>query len=556
MSFDADVCIVGAGAGGAVAAWALTRQNLRVLLLEAGPRFDPSRYPTHHPGWENTLSPFQAVSTRPEHLSYESPEGEVLDPEFGHLASQTPTAFSRLPPQRRRPFYYSRAIGVGGSTLHYQAESHRFPAHAFRMRSERGVGADWPLGYDDLAPYYERVEHLLGVAGDPANPFKPARGPYPYPAHPLAASSRALADAARGLGWQALANPVAILSSPRGDRPACHYCNGCTRGCAVRAKGSVDVAVIPEAERSGRLEIVTNFNATTLEHDADGKISAVIGFDGEGRQQRHSARAFVLAAGAIDTPRILLNSSGGAHPDGIGNQHGQVGRHLMELLFVIRRALFDRPLETYAGIPIDSRIWDFNGAAGGAAGPAGFVLGQECDVFLGPVGYALEAVEGFGPGHREAMLRHFGAAISLLGVAEQLPRADNRVTLAEAKDRFGLPLARVETALDRSDLESLSGMSQRLGELAEAGGLELIGQVTAYDTPNATHVGGTCRMGGDPRESVVDAFGSVHGVSNLVVADASVLVTQGAGDSPALTIQALALRSAEALAERARRWEA
>ena len=209
MSFDADVCIVGAGAGGAVAAWALTRQNLRVVLLEAGPRFDPAEYGTHRLDWENRPSPFQVVSTAPERLSYESREGEVLDPEFGHLASRTPTAMSRRPPRRRRPFYYSRAIGVGGSTLHYQGEAHRFPAHAFRMRSERGVGADWPLGYDDLAPDYERIEHLLGVAGDPVNPFKPARGPYPYPAHPLAAGSRVLSDAARGLGEQAGETPDA-----------------------------------------------------------------------------------------------------------------------------------------------------------------------------------------------------------------------------------------------------------------------------------------------------------------------------------------------------------
>jgi choline dehydrogenase-like flavoprotein len=552
VSDDADVCVVGAGAGGAVAAWALTRLGLSVRLLEVGPRYAPDRYGTHRQDWELTPSPFERVSRDPGERSYESPPGPSLDPDFAHLSSESPTGFARRRRRRRRDFVYSHAIGVGGSTLHYQGEAHRFPAHAFRMRSERGVAADWPLAYEDLAPYYERVEELLGVAGDPANPFKPARGPYPYPAHPLSAASRRLGEAAHALGWELLPNPLAILPRPRPGREACHYCNGCVRGCAVGAKGSVDVAVIPEAERTGRLRLVTGFRAGALEHGPDGRITAVLGFDEEGREQRHRARAFVLAAGAIETPRLLLNSAGGAHPAGVGNAQDQVGRNLMELLYVVRRGLFDRPYETYAGVPIDSRVWDFNGA--NSDGP-GFVLGPACGVFEGPVGYALEGVEGFGAEHRAAMRRHFGAGISVFGIAEQLPRPENRVILGKDSDAFGRPLARVETGPDRADLEVLSGMLERVDELTQAAGLEPVGLVTAYDAPSATHVGGTCRMGSDPIDSVVDAFGRVHGVPNLVIADASVLVTQGAGDSPSLTIQALALRSAEALVERSRRGE-
>jgi choline dehydrogenase-like flavoprotein len=555
VSADADVCVVGAGAGGAVAAWALTRLGVSVLLLEAGPRFTPADYATHRQDWELTPSAFARVSRNPDQTSYESPMGERLDPEFEHLTSRSPTLFARPRRKRRLDFHYSRAIGVGGTTLHYQGEAHRFPAHAFRTRSERGVAADWPLAYEDLAPHYERLEQLIGVAGDPGNPFKPARAPYPYPSHPLSAASLRIAEGARALGWRLLPNALAILPRPRPERQACHYCNGCVRGCGVGAKGSVDVAVLPEAERSGRLRLVTGFRTGALEHDADGRISGVLGFDEAGQEQRYRARAFVLATGAIETPRILLNSAGGAHPIGVGNDHDQVGRNLMELLYVYWSGLFDRSLETYAGVPIDSRVWDFNGAAGEGDGPAGFVLGPTCGAFEGPVGHALEGAEGFGSEHRAAMRRGFGAGMTLFGIAEQLPRPENRVTLGGRKDGFGLPLARVETRLDGTDLEVLSRMHQRLVELSEATGLESVGQVTAYDTPNATHVGGTCRMGSDPRESVVDAFGRVHGVPNLVIGDASVLVTQGAGDSPSLTIQALALRAAEALAERARRGE-
>jgi choline dehydrogenase-like flavoprotein len=555
---EVDVLVVGAGAGGAVAAWALVQQGVRVTLLETGPRFDPARYETYAPDYEVRATSFVRFESDPKQRSYESAEGEPLDPRFAELASATPTLFSRRPAEgaRRAPFLWSRALGVGGSTLHYQGEAHRFPAHAFRMKSERGVGADWPLGYEELAPFYERVEKLLGVAGDPLNPWKPPRGPYPYPAHPLSRASRRIAEGARRLGWQALPNPVAILPRAAPGRGPCHYCNGCVRGCPVRAKGSVDVAVLPAAEASGRLRIVTGFHASRLEHAKDGRITGVIGFDADGREQRQRARAVVLAAGAIETPRILLNSAGGAHPSGVGNAHGQLGRHLMETLYVLRYASFETNLETFAGIPLDFRIWDGNGAAGRGEIPNGIVLGALCSVFEGPVGTALEAAPGFGRAHREWMARRFGATLALLGVAEQLPRPENRVVLGEERDRFGVPLARVETRLDAGDLAALRLTWRRLGMLAEAAGVvDQPGQVSAFDQPNATHVAGTCRMGSDPEQSVTDRLGSVHGRPELAVADASVLVTEGAGDSPSLTLQALALRAAEALAERARRGE-
>lgn len=552
---EIDVCIVGAGAGGAVAAWALVRRGLRVRLLETGPRFDASDYRTHEADWELEPSRFDEVTLDPARRSYDSAPGEPLDPEFAHLKSRTLTLIPGTLEQRL-PFAWSRSLGVGGSTLHYQGEAHRFAAHAFRMRSERGMAADWPLTYEELEPRYAQIEQLLDVAGDPGNPFKPARGAFPYPAHPLSKASRHVAEGARRLGWQPLPNTLAVLRKARGGRAACHYCNGCIRGCMVGAKSSVDVAVLPDAERTGLLEIVTHFHVSRLEHVADGRITSVLGSDAAGQEQRHHARAFVLAAGAIETPRLLLNSAGGAHPDGVGNAHGQVGLNLMESLYLRREVVFDRPLQSWVGLPIDSRIWDWNGATDPGDGSAGFVLGQYAGWFEGPAGFAREGVAGFGMDHREEMARSFGAGLELMGIAEQLPRAENRVTLSTENDRFGVPLARVETRLDRLDLEALSTMHKRLGELGEAAGAErFVGQVSAYDVPAASHVAGTCRMGHAPEQSVVDAFGAVHGHPNLVVADASVLVTQGAGDSPSLTIQALALRAAEALVSRAQRGE-
>ena len=312
--------------------------------------------------------------------------------------------------------------------------------------------------------------------------------------------------------------------------------------------------MIPEVERTGRLRLVTGFRVSRLEFSADGRITAAVGFHSDGREDRYPARAFVLAAGAVQTPRLLLQSTGPTHRAGIGNANDQVGRHFMETLYVTVLARFEKSLRTHVGVPLDSRIWNLHGAGGRGAVPNGIVLGHGAGVLEGPVGHALEGVEGYGMTHREAMRDTFGSGIEFLGIAEQLPRAENRIVLSERKDRFGVPLARMRVRMDESDYAALSEVTARLHDLAQASGVaKVVGQTSAFDTPNATHVGGTCRMGSNPEASVVDAFGAVHGVPNLVVADGSALVTQGAGDSPSLTIQALALRAAEALADRARR---
>jgi choline dehydrogenase-like flavoprotein len=550
MSEATDAVVVGAGAGGAVAAWALVRRGIRVTLLDTGPRFSPRAYDTWARDWELRSSALEEVEAAPARKSYESAPRQPLRSGFEHLASRSPSVFARPGRRFRSEFFYNRALGGGGTTLHYQGAAHRFPAHAFRMRSERGVAADWPITYDELAPYYERIEHLLGVAGDPQNPFKPARGPYPYPAHPLSPLSETVARAAKQLGLHVLPNPVAILPTPREGRSVCHYCNGCVRGCPVNAKGSVDVAVIPPAEATGRLTILTNFHVTRLEHDGNRRITGAVGVDEHGNEQRVVGRAYFLATGAIETPRILLQS-------GVGNDEDQVGRYLMESLYVGRRGTLDGVSDTHLGIPFDSRIWDGNGATGEGEIANGFVLGHGCGSLQGPVQYALRAIDGFGASHRDEMRRRFGAGAELVGIVEQFPRAENRVTLAETADRHGKALARVTARLDRTDLEALSFVWKRLADLGAACGLKSEGhQTTAYDVSNVSHVAGTCRMGTDPRTSVTDAFGGVHGFRNLCVTDASVLVTQGSGDSPSLTVQALALRAAEAFAERAARGDA
>lgn len=572
MSEIFDVCIIGSGAGGAFAAWELAQNGTRVLLLEAGPQFNPRSYPAHDPHFEMKPSPFDDATKEATQQSWLPGPRENLDPAFPEIRSQSPSAYADPALARRHKFSYSHVHGVGGSTLHYQGEAHRFPSHAFRMRTERGVAADWPIDYNTLAPDYARAEKLLGVAGDVGNPFKPAREPFPTGAHPASKVGRFVAAGANRLGWKSLPNTLAILRKSETGREACHYCNGCIRGCAVGAKSSVDVALLPQALATGNVLLKPEHRVLRLEHAADGRVTGVIARDlaaerksgrsapagagvgaGAGAEIRYQARSFILATGAIETPRLLLASAGGRHASGIGNDHDLVGRGLMETLYVYRWGTTSEAIEGHVGVPIESRIWDFNGsdAAADSGVPNGFALGQTAGLLEGPVGTALEGAEGFGRAHRAQLRDRFGYGTTLIGIAEQLPRPENRVVLSDQMGPLGTPLARIDATLDSSDARTLQAMHRRVLELEEATGLEFKGQTTAFDTPSATHVGGTCRMGSSPADSVADSEGFVWGVPNLAIADASVLVTQGAGDSPSLTIQALALRTGAALRRRA-----
>jgi choline dehydrogenase-like flavoprotein len=229
----------------------------------------------------------------------------------------------------------------------------------------------------------------------------------------------------------------------------------------------------------------------------------------------------------------------------------------METVSVLLSVRVDERIDAYKGPPIDSRIWNFSLPTREAAVRSGYVLGVAgtTAAFHGPMSYAL-VMPGIGQAHKDLMRARFGTVLTLFGVAEQEPRAVNRLTLADAKDADGIPLLRVHSAHSPLDLGALDAMLMRVKELARASGAaDVLQQITSYDLPMAAHVAGTCRMGRDARTSVVNAYGRCHDVPNLFITDASVFPGQGAGDSPSLTIQALALRTADHIATLSRRGE-
>jgi len=447
-------------------------------------------------------------------------------------------------------------FGLGGTTLHYQGEAHRFEPGAFKTLSRYGFGTDWPIDYADLEPYYELAENVLGVAGDPVNPFKAPRGPFPTPAHPLSRASRKVARAARGFGWTLLPNTLALPTRSVDGRLPCQRSGGCVQGCIYGAKSSVDLTAVARAERTGRLHLMTNTRAVRLEEAAGGRIGAVV-CKTSGGLERVRGRVFVMSLGALETPRLLLASESASFPNGVGNDEGQVGLNFMETLWVAVTAQFDEELHPYIGPPIDARIWNFvrpanhSGRSGYGIGVSGSISG-----LIGPVSYA-RRIPGIGLEHKNAMRDLFGTVATIFGVADHEPRRVNRVSLDSTNDADGVPMLRVDSRWSANDLDAFRTLRTRCMELARAAGATRILSINStYDRPNASHVGGTCRMGRRARSSGVDAFGKIHDVANLFVADASVLPGQGGGDSPSLTIQALALRTADRIVELFRRGEA
>lgn len=525
---DADVVVIGSGAGGAVMAKELAERGLSVVVIEAGRRYVPlADYPTDHTDFEvRAKDVFRATDERRD--VYTTPA--------------------------RQGFAYSRVKGVGGSTLHYVAMSPRLHESDFKTRTTDGVGEDWPITYADLEPYYTRVEYELGVSGaDGANPFEPPRSrPYPTPAHPFNLASKAIKRGADRLGLHLVREPLALPSRDWQGRSACVGAGTCHMGCLISAKSSMDVTFVRKAEATGRVEIRTECMAREIEVDRQGKAKAVVYLDADGREQRVSGRAIVVAGNAVETPRLLLMSTSTRFPDGLANSSGLVGRYFMEHLAVFAFGLFDQRVDPWRGTPSGGIIQD-NYATDRRNG---FARGWTTLVTANshwPYSVA-NRIPGWGLEHKDRMQRLFGRYACLATVGEQLPDLRNRVILDPIqKDLYGLPAPCLINQPRDNDLAMIRRMSASLQELMDASGAsEIWGN--QYDPGTSSHYVGTCRMGNDPRSSVVDASGRTHDVPNLFIADSSVFVTAGAAN-PALTVSALALRTSEAIVGRFRRNE-
>jgi choline dehydrogenase-like flavoprotein len=504
---EVDYVIVGVGAAGGVLLQRLARAGFNVVGLEAGPFWDTER------DWVSD----EAGSHK---LYWEDPRV---------TGGTDPLALGAN----------NCGKGVGGGSVHWAAFTPRLHPSDFNVYTRDGLGADWPMSYEELLPYYEQLELEMPVSGPAYYPWGHPHG-YPYGPHPMGGVGNALIRGCSALNIPvSIGGPVAILAGSHGDRPHCIYRGFCIQGCKVGAKASTLITHVPDALKKGA-EIRDLCMVSRIELGKEGRVTGVHYFDNEGRLHFQKAKAVIVSGYAIETPRLLLNSACPGFENGLANSSDTVGRYLMAQAGNVVLGRFDQPVRMYKAPPAHALTEEFyetdprrdfvRGFAIQTVGPLPIAFGKQMLASKKAWGWGLR---------REMMDYNHWASFGLLG--EILPWADNRVTLANEVDRFGLPVAHVSFNLHDNDKKLIKFAKEKTMEVMSAAGATEVVQEARY-----AHLVGAARMGSDPKTSVVDKFGRTHDIPNLFICDGSIMPTQGSAN-PGLTIQSLAARTADYL---------
>lgn len=506
----ADVCIVGAGAAGGVLAKKLAESGLKVVVLEAGPHWDPQN------DWTSDELDMDKLGWR-----------------------QPRTVDGRHPLKMGRN---NSGFGVGGGTCHFTGVMLRFHESDFETYTRDGVGVDWPIKYQDLEPYYRQIEKEIAVSGPKYFPWGPYHGPYPYPErNPLSANAQILMQGCERLGIESCVTPLAILSAPFNDRPPCTNRGFCNQGCKPNAKFSTLITYVPQAQAAGA-EVLPNCMVTRLEVNSQGRISGVT-FVHDGQEYQQSARVVIVSAFVVETPRLLLNSACAQFPDGLANSSGMVGKNLMPHSSHDVYAYFDEEIRLYKGTPVLASTQHFYATELDRGFTRGYTIHAHG---VRPVAFA----QGIATHYMlwgeplQDVLRDYNHYGRLTLVGEVLPNPANQVTLDPAvQDEYGLPVARVTFSYGENDLQLIAHGVKKCKEILTAAGGE-----PRFVLEDTAHLHGTCRMGDDANSSVVNGFCQSHDIPNLFICDASVFATSGGGN-PTLTVMAVAARTADYIVE-------
>ena len=537
---EVDFVVVGSGAAGGVVARELSRNGFSVVVLEQGPWLTERDF--SHDDFYTTIHPEKSLT---------------------NLFNDQPGTARQTDKKKAEPSgwnYYGRV--VGGGSVHFTANYWRFPVVEFQQASKLGVPdgssvADWPITYEDLEPYYTKVEWEVGVSGLAGNPFEPYRSkPFPMPPLPPKSEGKLLEKAAKTLGYHAWPAPMAIASQQYRGRSGCVACGVCIgNACEVRAKSSTLVTMIPEAIATGRCEIRANSYVRKVETNAAGRATGVTYFDREKKQVTQRAKAVILSANGAESPKLLLMSASSQFPNGLANSSGQVGRNIMFNGSSGSWGLFDEDINGWKGAVVGMVVWDTwelpksLGIYGG--GGFDFRFGN------GPMsgGNTFPGEAGWGSEWKKRAYTYFSRSLNVYGHLTSLPVATNRVDLDPTKkDAWGLPAPRLTFKGHKEDEKLGRHFAKLCKQLIVAAGATKSTDGWGGPDNGGPHLLGTCRMGKDPRNSVVNADHRAHDVKNLFIVDGSSFVTSGRGQ-PTMTIQALAFRAADRITDLVKKGE-
>lgn len=531
--------VIGSGAGGGIVAKELAVAGLSVVLLERGK-------------W------YSAADCRKDDLRNQ--RTTVLGNGFGPDDERHPRVLVDENGRERvlrasEPGYNNNAACVGGGTQSYGAQAWRYMEQDFRMRSTYGAISgstleDWPIAYADLEPYYEKAEWEIGVSGDDTNNiFKaPRKRALPMPPLPPNREQQILAPAARRLGYHPFDIPMLRNSVPYGGRPGCMRCRWCCGFvCEVNAKCGTQNTVIPTALATGNCELRTGCMVKEILTDSRGRATGVAYFDANDRIREQPADIVVVSAAAIESARLLLNSKSALHPNGIGNRYDWVGRNLQGHTYPRAVGLFDFDTYDDVGPGAAVAVCDFNHGNKGLAGGA-MLANEFIRLPYQFVNYVPPKMGRWGKAHKDFMRRFYKRSMATMGPVQEMPVFDARIqTDPKVKDYWGIPVVRMSGRKHPHTLEIAAHVVKKAEAwLKEAGAIETWTAVPGPSLSGGQHQAGTCRMGNDPKTSVVNKYCQVHDTDNVFVIDGSVHVTNG-GFNPVLTIMAIAYYASDYL---------
>lgn len=553
-----DVCIIGSGAAGGTAAKVLTEGGLNVVLLEAGPPVVPARDFKEHM-WPYDL-PHRGEGVGGKHRDgIESVNDEFLAPNgFWNIEGEPYTSAPGS------TFYWFRSRIVGGRTNHWGRIALRFAPVDFKARSHDGMGDDWPISYQDVAPYYDKVESYIGVFGTKENIPSAPDGIFLPPPKPRC-TEIFIKRACDKIGVTCVPSRLAIITQNHNGRAACHYCGQCGRGCIPASNFSSSQVMIPPAKKTGRLTMITEAMARELIVGKSGKVEAVSYIDKKTRsEQQVRARAVVLGASACESARLLLNSRSPLFPDGLANGSGVVGRYLTDSVgsngggyFPQLEKIPPHNHDGVGGMHLYMPWWKYDRKneylrgyhiefGGGRFMPSVGEFDDVCDQY-----------EGYGAALKKKCRESYGTTIGFAGRGEMIPNPDCFCEIDPNQvDEWGIPVLRFHWKWGENELAMAEDMQNTFRQIVEAaGGTYLESRLPKSHISNGgeiIHELGVARMGSDPRKSALNGYCQAHEVKNLFVTDGACFVSN-ADKNPTLTIMALCWRASEYLLREAKK---